>query len=140
MTVRRPGLSSRRSWIFFVKAEDGIRDVAVTGVQTCALPISGLNLPGEANGVLSGRAGVYRYGRAFGAVYNVVGDLEVGARGAVRVDNSRPAAGPGGTLVAVTTQKRQDDIPIDQAVGQVDHERVGVRPARVVGRALTADS
>src|SRR2546429_6542256 len=26
--------------IFFVQAEDGIRDVAVTGVQTCALPIS----------------------------------------------------------------------------------------------------
>src|SRR5256884_1473891 len=27
---------------FFFQAEDGIRDVAVTGVQTCALPISGL--------------------------------------------------------------------------------------------------
>src|SRR5256884_2056311 len=33
-----------RSWeyrvVFFFQAEDGIRDVAVTGVQTCALPIS----------------------------------------------------------------------------------------------------
>src|SRR5205809_4693487 len=28
-------------WLFFFQAEDGIRDVAVTGVQTCALPISG---------------------------------------------------------------------------------------------------
>src|SRR2546429_1505706 len=28
------------SWSFFFQAEDGIRDVAVTGVQTCALPIS----------------------------------------------------------------------------------------------------
>src|SRR2546422_6747644 len=27
-------------WGFFFQAEDGIRDVAVTGVQTCALPIS----------------------------------------------------------------------------------------------------
>src|SRR3989449_9402927 len=27
---------------FFFQAEDGIRDVAVTGVQTCALPISRL--------------------------------------------------------------------------------------------------
>ena len=27
---------------FFFQAEDGIRDVAVTGVQTCALPISTL--------------------------------------------------------------------------------------------------
>src|SRR3989449_4805168 len=30
-------------WFFsFFQAEDGIRDVAVTGVQTCALPISGV--------------------------------------------------------------------------------------------------
>src|SRR2546422_9318250 len=27
-------------FFFFFQAEDGIRDVAVTGVQTCALPIS----------------------------------------------------------------------------------------------------
>src|SRR3990172_5796579 len=27
-------------FLFFLKAEDGIRDVAVTGVQTCALPIA----------------------------------------------------------------------------------------------------
>src|SRR2546422_8196517 len=30
---------------FFFQAEDGIRDVAVTGVQTCALPISGAGVP-----------------------------------------------------------------------------------------------
>src|SRR2546422_2269780 len=29
-----------RTLFFFFQAEDGIRDVAVTGVQTCALPIS----------------------------------------------------------------------------------------------------
>src|SRR2546429_1162787 len=29
-----------RRLCFFFQAEDGIRDVAVTGVQTCALPIS----------------------------------------------------------------------------------------------------
>src|SRR2546422_5848980 len=29
-----------RLFFFFFQAEDGIRDVAVTGVQTCALPIS----------------------------------------------------------------------------------------------------
>src|SRR2546422_6845537 len=28
--------------VFFFQAEDGIRDVAVTGVQTCALPIYSL--------------------------------------------------------------------------------------------------
>src|SRR2546422_8415327 len=30
---------------FFFQAEDGIRDVAVTGVQTCALPISNWGRP-----------------------------------------------------------------------------------------------
>src|SRR5205809_6491606 len=30
----------RHHHYFFFQAEDGIRDVAVTGVQTCALPIS----------------------------------------------------------------------------------------------------
>src|SRR2546422_7488349 len=32
-------------FVFFFQAEDGIRDVAVTGVQTCALPISTSPLP-----------------------------------------------------------------------------------------------
>src|SRR3712207_7013901 len=38
MRVRPVGLSSM-FWVFF-QAEDGIRDIGVTGVQTCALPIS----------------------------------------------------------------------------------------------------
>src|SRR2546429_7298525 len=33
-------MCSRWCLFFFFQAEDGIRDVAVTGVQTCALPIS----------------------------------------------------------------------------------------------------
>src|SRR5256885_10754354 len=32
-------------WLFFFQAEDGIRDYKVTGVQTCALPISTLRFP-----------------------------------------------------------------------------------------------
>src|SRR2546430_12853321 len=31
-----------RCRFFFFQAEDGIRDLTVTGVQTCALPISGM--------------------------------------------------------------------------------------------------
>src|SRR2546430_6444480 len=31
-------------FFFFFQAEDGIRDLTVTGVQTCALPISALNI------------------------------------------------------------------------------------------------
>src|SRR2546427_11954691 len=33
-------LLSRYFFFFFFQAEDGIRDLTVTGVQTCALPIS----------------------------------------------------------------------------------------------------
>src|SRR2546422_8762888 len=40
------------SKFFFFQAEDGIRDVAVTGVQTCALPIFAI-LRGEAEVALS---------------------------------------------------------------------------------------
>src|SRR5437762_11536563 len=32
-------------YIFFFQAEDGIRDTSVTGVQTCALPISSSSVP-----------------------------------------------------------------------------------------------
>src|SRR5437762_13475916 len=35
---------------FFFQAEDGIRDTSVTGVQTCALPISSLAKTGEVFG------------------------------------------------------------------------------------------
>src|SRR5256885_16208500 len=36
------------SFFFFFQAEDGIRDYKVTGVQTCALPISGDDTDGDA--------------------------------------------------------------------------------------------
>src|SRR2546422_10577126 len=46
---------------FFFQAEDGIRDVAVTGVQTCALPICTIPVAGqtfsEANRLIMARLG-----------------------------------------------------------------------------------
>src|SRR2546422_5117330 len=39
-TVHMYGVVLLLVFFFFFQAEDGIRDVAVTGVQTCALPIS----------------------------------------------------------------------------------------------------
>src|SRR3712207_7915277 len=33
------GLANTLELLFFFQAEDGIRDIGVTGVQTCALPI-----------------------------------------------------------------------------------------------------
>src|SRR2546430_8982982 len=39
-----------RFFFFFFQAEDGIRDLTVTGVQTCALPISVSGAKREASG------------------------------------------------------------------------------------------
>src|SRR5256886_12750625 len=39
MTGFRPSIVSTIYCVFFFQAEDGIRDLTVTGVQTCALPI-----------------------------------------------------------------------------------------------------
>src|SRR2546430_10002664 len=38
-------LSRGQCVVFFFQAEDGIRDLTVTGVQTCALPISNRPVP-----------------------------------------------------------------------------------------------
>src|SRR5260370_14218600 len=42
-------------FFFFFQAEDGIRDSSVTGVQTCALPISPERIPTSANTSMPGR-------------------------------------------------------------------------------------
>src|SRR2546430_10365681 len=52
------------SAFFFLQAEDGIRDLTVTGVQTCALPILGRLLSGPAP--LRGRAGLELVVHPFG--------------------------------------------------------------------------
>src|SRR2546430_12413938 len=54
-------------FLFFFQAEDGIRDLTVTGVQTCALPISSgsgrrARAPGGGRG--AGSARMPRQGRA----------------------------------------------------------------------------
>src|SRR3712207_8715108 len=43
--------------VFFFQAEDGIRDIGVTGVQTCALPIS-LNSPSRVGSSITSGAGL----------------------------------------------------------------------------------
>src|SRR5205807_7491226 len=48
---------------FFFQAEDGIRDYKVTGVQTCALPISHHALPFFATGMFHNGNGCIQSGR-----------------------------------------------------------------------------
>src|SRR2546422_10338602 len=61
---------------FFFQAEDGIRDVAVTGVQTCALPIL---------------VGVLAPGASAGASAELLGLAD--ARAAAVVERAAPAVG-----------------------------------------------
>src|SRR6185503_14521407 len=72
---------------FFFQAEDGIRDVAVTGVQTCALPIwPGQPDDGAARGAAA-RDEVEGAVGAEGAVDDLVGEAEeLGGAAAAGVD------------------------------------------------------
>src|SRR5690606_36250783 len=78
--------------VFFFQAEDGIRDFHVTGVQTCALPISGEKVPVDAvvleggsavdESMLTGEPLPVRKGpgdRVIGATLNTSGALVVQA-------------------------------------------------------------
>src|SRR2546430_5930831 len=49
---QREQLKEYRDDVFFFQAEDGIRDLTVTGVQTCALPISSMMTPPETKAYL----------------------------------------------------------------------------------------
>src|SRR3712207_2811934 len=70
--------------IFFFQAEDGIRDIGVTGVQTCALPISLKEIIDQSNKILimghhypdmdamGAAVGVYDICKSFGKKSNIV--------------------------------------------------------------------
>src|SRR6266446_10242959 len=81
-------------FFFFFQAEDGIRDYKVTGVQTCALPISRGDGSGRA---LEGRAGRWA-DQAVGRHRGIRGSAaRPGPRAGARGErSSRRGRGPGG--------------------------------------------
>src|ERR1041385_4151672 len=72
-----------RAWVFylsfFFQAEDGIRDVAVTGVQTCALPI----LYCCWHRIIDGRLAQYIEAIDWGSVYWQIGRASCRERGEI---------------------------------------------------------
>src|SRR5258706_11069003 len=108
----------RYFFFFFFQAEDGIRDWSVTGVQTCALPISraraqpargigGQNHAGAAGGQPRGRSQQVRIpaGSAGGRVES---DQRAAAAGDSRADD--------GAAVDVECGERAAGVPADAGV------------------------
>src|SRR5688572_32158748 len=83
---------------FFFQAEDGIRDLTVTGVQTCALPISGSTSTG------GGEPAAVGLGAAPGAVAAGSEGAAAGA-GAAATRRGRRSCRP--TLASLRSEERR---------------------------------
>src|SRR2546426_2915387 len=103
----------KMAWpFFFFQAEDGIRDYKVTGVQTCALPIS----------TLAGGLGYFEYTvsattQTTSAASPATGDFTLGLP-------SREAGGTAGKVVISTLLDL--DLPTGAVVTPVPSNRAGV--------------
>src|SRR5712675_2737033 len=145
-------------FFFFFQAEDGIRDVAVTGVQTCALPISGWEPPLACGPSPSERcsrprgselagpcgadpcdAGTCGGGESAG---RGAGDGALGANGFVTCGTRSPTTGPGRTnplpLPGRTSNLRS---PVTAACGAAEFAWTGgASGGRVVSEGGVASS
>src|SRR2546430_9992123 len=57
---------------FFFQAEDGIRDLTVTGVQTCALPICTRGMAFSPDGKTLAMSGITNVSNAFAGIGNPI--------------------------------------------------------------------
>src|SRR5260370_25324871 len=101
-----------RSCFFFFQAEDGIRDSSVTGVQTCALPIS------LADPALLGKMTILEGKVNFAGTDYVINRGEIHFLNPFKID---PVIS-----MDVSTRKQQFDISLDFA-GPLDNLRVNYR-------------
>ena len=62
-------------FFFFFQAEDGIRDVAVTGVQTCALPIYNVEI---GRGGCTNPESIVKIGNGVGIFENTIINPKIG--------------------------------------------------------------
>src|SRR5580765_7737648 len=111
------------SFVFFFQAEDGIRDGRVTGVQTCALPISNgftyvappsppsVSSISPSSGTTAGGTAVTITGSAFvsGATVTIGGTAATGVNvgSATSIAATTPAHAAGGTDVVVRNPDNQ---------------------------------
>src|SRR6266478_4335729 len=112
---------------FFFQAEDGIRDLTVTGVQTCALPISNGPLLSPNQTFISVASGHNEVGFIGGIVrVRFAFDLDVSfdgsALGVVQPDFSRPSF-----VIAGFTEEGPVTIPTPVKVFRFEPARAFVR-------------
>src|SRR2546430_17336809 len=84
-------------FFFFFQAEDGIRDLTVTGVQTCALLLTDCFIAGRGPVELAGgevRLGEFRHSEYDRAAQGVVAVLVAGVESAQLDRHLAPAAPP----------------------------------------------
>src|SRR3989449_7056250 len=133
----------QRSVFFFFQAEDGIRDVAVTGVQTCALPIctgavvEALAQPGERLHHGARAAGVGHAGDAARpAVAHPLlrGAAELVGRGRVLqlADAVDPRGEPGLWIPSREVHELEMGVTVDETgdqrgIGELERPRAGRR-------------
>src|SRR5216683_1809469 len=84
---------------FFVQAEDGIRDLIVTGVQTCALPISATQLPSEPTRAVGERTIVRISSSDIEAISTRVAPLSAIKRSQTRSIGSTPRSAASAAMV-----------------------------------------
>src|SRR6266567_7635321 len=77
-------------FFFFFQAEDGIRDLTVTGVQTCALPIAVAGIAGGGGWRFGGMGGTWLLGGSATAAVRAA--VDVGIAGGVGPRHPEPAA------------------------------------------------
>src|SRR5260370_40029548 len=99
---------------FFFQAEDGIGDSSVTGVQTCALPISGSAIVGDRN---------------FGIFSTAYGAQQSGHRVILRLTAVRAKSLMGGPIA------RTGDYPLRWQASRFDRKKHPHSPAPASGEA-----
>src|SRR6266498_5095293 len=106
--------------LFFFQAEDGIRDADVTGVQTCALPISDRAL------VRAEQPALQQRGNAVGARHDDMGRIAAGRNARLLMDE----AGAGESAVALPVIGVDDRAGLDRSADEVgEHTSGAVRDA-----------
>src|SRR2546430_17308870 len=95
---------------FFFQAEDGIRDLTVTGVQTCALPIYELSISGYSRGIQA-----YDFLVSLGEWFGQSGSEDEQAGTLMRSEERRVGKGVdlGGRRIIKKKKERGQALPCD---------------------------